>query len=181
MENLENTPGKLKLDKASLKLLFIDQLNVVCCAKHSLIKNIPALVDLPSFIDLKFAFQESLESAERQVNRLNDIFGHIKENPTEERCQGMKAIIDEAFTAIKTTEEKSVTRDLAMIFYAKIIEHIEIISYRMLISIASTLGYVEITNLLKESLDECKENDKLFMLIALEYGLEDPSGTANRA
>lgn len=176
MENFDFNSGKLKLDKQSLKTLFVDQLNVVCCAKHNLIKNIPGLIDLPSFIDLKYAFEESMESSERQIKRLQEIFGHIKEEVSEERCQGMKAIINEAFCAIETTQEKSVTRDLAMIFYAKIIEHIEIVSYRMLISIAATLEYTEIKNLLKESLDESKENDKLFMMIAREYGLEMTPG-----
>lgn len=176
MENFNSNAGKLKLDKQSLKILFVDQLNVACCAKNNLIKNIPDLIELPSFIDLKYAFEESLESAERQIKRLNEIFGHINEKVTEERCQGMKAIINEAFCAISTTEEKSVTRDLAMIFYAKIIEHMEIMTYRMLISIATTLGHTEIKSLLKECLDEARENDKLFMLIAGEYGLEVDSG-----
>lgn len=171
---MENN-SQLKLDKQSLKILFADQLNAILCAKKNLVSNIPALVKLASFIDLRYAFEENLESSQRQLRHLEYIFSQIKEDISEERCQGMKAIIEEAFDAINTTEEKSVTRDLAMIFYAKIIEHIEMISYRMLISVADSLDYTEIKSLLKENLEESKENDRLYMLIANEYGLEDHS------
>ena len=81
----------------------------------------------------------------------------------------MKALVQEALVSIAKTKKNSFERDTAMIFYMGIIKHTEIAAYRTLRLTAGKLGYPEAKTLLTENMNEEKDNDKLFQLIARQY------------
>jgi ferritin-like metal-binding protein YciE len=174
MENTGSTPfsGTNTQHNLSLKTIFEDELNSMACAVQHLGKNLPEMAELAAFKNLSLAFEETLEETKTQIERLDKIFDLLDIKSSEENCLAMKCIIDEAYSAVKKTGQQTFRRDMALIFYAQIIEHIEIASYNMLKTIAVKLGYEEAHALLGESLDEAKDTKKLLQLIADEYILK---------
>ena len=167
---LQSNPYAPKiLDAVAFNRLFADQLGTMHCALSHLALNLPPLAELASFKDLRFAVEESLEDTNRQIIRIEAIAAIFNIIITEENCLGMKAIVEETYLTVGGTEHKSLSCDVAMIFYLHVIKHIEVAAYRTLLIAASKLGFDQAKMLLTENMDEAKDNDKLFLLISEQY------------
>jgi ferritin-like metal-binding protein YciE len=174
METQTPTPfaeNNIQLNQ-SLKTIFNDELNSMLCAITHLSKNLPEMADLAAFTNLRLAFEETQEETKNQIERIKQILEHFNIEESEKASLGIKCIIDEAYSAVSRTAEKSFKRDMALIFYAQIVEHVEIASYNILKAIASKLHYTKAGILLGENLDEAKDTKKLLQLISDEYILK---------
>ena len=78
----------------------------------------------------------------------------------------MAGIVDEGDSIISNTEEGTAQRDVGLIFAGQKAEHYEIASYGGMVSLAKTLGYYEVAELLVLTLDEEKAADALLTEIA---------------
>ena len=164
METLNMTRTDL-----DLKQLFIHQLNRVNCTKGYLERNLPKLQEIASFNTMKLAIREDLEDVQKQQARINEIYNLLQTKPSDEGCEVIKSVIDEAYNLNNNSGKSTIINDMDVILYMQLIENIELTSFRMLKMIAGFMGNVQITQMLTECCDENVDNDRLFTLISEEY------------
>lgn len=159
-------PTKAPLD---LKLLFIHQLNRVNCTKGYLIRNLPILKEIASFKTMKLAIQEDMDDVKKQQLRIDEMYELLGSKASDEGCDVIKSIIEEAFNLGNKAGKSTIVNDMDIILYMQLIENIELTSFRMLRQIAQFMGNGQITQMVTECFDENVDNDKLFTLITEEY------------
>ena len=158
-----------KLNNDSLRILFINQLNILQNAKAFLSWSLPEIIEHASFLNLKLALKEDLEDTNKQMVHIGLIMQMLNERPSSKGALAMNSIIEEAHKAIKHDQERAFESDMSIIFYMQIIEHCQIGACRILKLISSKSGYEPYTQIIQEVFDEHKDNARLFKLIAQEY------------
>ena len=88
----------------------------------------------------------------------------------EKKCKAMAGIVDEGEEIIDETDKGSAQRDVGLIFAAQKAEHYEIATYGGLASLARTLGYNHVADLLEKTLLEEMQADEMLTYIA-EHGI----------
>jgi len=156
-------------DQDSIKKLFIHQLNRINCTKGYVIRNLPALAEIASSKNMKHAIMEAHDDAKRQQSRVDDIYELLGAEPSDEGCEVIKAVIEEAYHFGKHNGLTSIMNDMDVILYMRLIENINLTSFNMLKMINQFFGNERITQLLLECCDENVDNDRLFKLISEEY------------
>jgi len=157
------------LDPTGLKKLFIHQLNRVNCTKGYLIRNLPQLMDIASFKNMKLAIQESLDDVSKQQLRIDEIYELLDSKASDEGCEVVKAVIEEAFNMGNNKGKTRIMNDMDIILYMRMIENLELTSFHMLKLINKYMGNKQVDQLLAECCDENLDNDRLFLLITEEY------------
>jgi uncharacterized protein (TIGR02284 family) len=160
-EELENRTGNSKLMQ-----FFVNELKDLLWAERELVKTLPDMAEAATSPELKTAFTHHLGETQTHVSRLEQIFGILGLEPETTTCDAMSGIIDEGDEIISDTEEGTAQRDVGLIFAGQKAEHYEIASYGGMISLAKTLGYYEIAELLVLTIDEEKSADALLTEIA---------------
>lgn len=155
--------------KLDLKQLFIHQLNRVNCTKGYLARNLPKLQEIASFNTMKLAIREDMEDVQKQQIRIDGIYNLLQTEPSDEGCEVIKSIIDEAYNLNNNSGKSTIINDMDVILYMQLIENIELTSFRMLKMIAGYMGNSLISQMLTECYDENLDNDRLFTLISVEY------------
>ena len=156
-----NTPAHSKL-----KEFFVDQLQDIFWAEQKMVKTLEKLKDSATTIRLKESFNDHLKETKQHVERLKDIFALINEAAEEKKCKAMAGIIDEGEDIIDETDKGSAQRDVGLIFAAQKAEHYEIATYGGLATLARTLGYSQIAEILEKTLLEEKQADEMLTYIA---------------
>jgi ferritin-like metal-binding protein YciE len=151
----------------SLRELFIEQLQDAYDAEKQLIKALPKMAKEASSTELKEAIQTHLEQTRQQVERLEQVFESLEEEPEGKPCKGMAGVIAEGKETMEEVEDDDV-RDAAIIMSAQKVEHYEMATYGTLKTFASLLDEEEAANLLEETLNEEKEADQLLSELAEE-------------
>lgn len=157
----ENSTGNSKLSE-----LFINELKDLLWAERELVDTLPDMVEAASSEELKRAFTNHLAETETHAERLEQIFGILGLEPDTKKCDAMSGILDEGDEIISDTEEGTAQRDVGLILAGQKVEHYEIASYGGMISMAKTLGYYEIAEILALTIEEEKAADALLTEIA---------------
>ena len=152
-----------------LKLLFIHQLNRVNCTKGYLARNLPKLQEVASFNTMRLAIREDMEDVHKQQARIDAIYNLLDARPSDEGCEVIKSVIEEAYNLNNNSGKATIINDMDVILYMQLIENIELTSFRMLKMIAGYMGNPQISQMLTECFDENVDNDRLFTLISEEY------------
>jgi ferritin-like metal-binding protein YciE len=151
---------------SKLKEFFVDQLKDIYWAEKKLVKTLPKMQEAATTQQLRDAFGSHLTETEGHVDRLEEIFGIVGEDPDATKCPAMAGIVDEGEDIIDDTDEGTAQRDVGLIFAGQKAEHYEIATYGGLISLAQTLGYDDAVGLLQQTLDEEKGADTKLSSIA---------------
>jgi ferritin-like metal-binding protein YciE len=153
-------------NNSMLKELFIEELQDIYWAEKHLVKALPKMEKASSSEELANAFSEHLAVTQEQVNRLEQVFELLGENPRGKKCEAMEGLVKEAESVIGDTEAGTSTRDVALIIAAQKVEHYEIAAYGGLATLAKTLGKNKVKELLGQTLEEEKETDELLTRLA---------------
>jgi ferritin-like metal-binding protein YciE len=132
---------------------FIHGLTDVYDAEQQLVEALGELAGDSSNGQLKKAFETHRAQTEKQVERLNQAFEILGEQPEETECHGIRGIIQEK----KSFDQEEPTPDLADVFNvggAIKTEQYEIAEYESLIDLARELGENKIVKLLGQTLKE---------------------------
>lgn len=156
------------LDDEHLKKVFIHNLNRIYFAKCYLDGKMQGLIDQASFTTLQQGMQEFSDDVKKQITRMKEIFVLLDETPSDKNCNPLRAIVKDEF-CLTDKYAMPVLKDLDLIHFMQMLEHMNIASYRLLRTIAKSLNYTQIEQLLVECFDECVDNDELFVLISREY------------
>jgi ferritin-like metal-binding protein YciE len=137
----------------ALKDVLIDELKDMYSAENQLVKALPKLAKGAKNPELKSLFTLHLNETKGQVERLKKVFEMLDEKPTGEHCNGMEGVIEEGADALEKDEEGA-SFDSGLIGAALRTEHYEIAGYTATITMANTLGLLEIAGLLTQNLNE---------------------------
>ena len=149
----------------SLKELFVEELKDIYDAENQIVKALPKMVKATSTPELRQAFSEHLEKTKGHVQRLEQVFSQLGEEPKAKKCDGIRGIIEEGEDVIREGSEGPV-RDAGLIAGAQRVEHYEMAVYGSLKTWAGQLGQSEAATLLEETLNEEKEADHTLTQIA---------------
>jgi ferritin-like metal-binding protein YciE len=157
------------ISNAELNKLFIHQLNRVNCTKGYLARNLPPLAEVASFKNMKLAIMEAHEDVQKQQSRIDDMYKLMGSEPSDEGCEVIKTVLEEAYNLGDGRGKSAIINDLDIILYMRIIENMELTSFKMLRLINQYMGNDQLTQLLAECCDENAANDELFSMISEEY------------
>ena len=166
MENKTNlpAPGSVKLS-----FLFGSYLDRIFCAKSHLLERLPHLAAQAHFSDLKNAINETVEDLEKQIARMKMIYSLLGTEPRDVNCNGMLAMVEDAYRYIHKNKEDPVMQDMAILFYLQNIESVEAGSFQGLQLASVNMKNKKIEQLVRESFDEAKEDRALFVSIIKKY------------
>ncbi|SDF74657.1 conserved hypothetical protein [Mucilaginibacter pineti] len=151
---------------SKLMEFFVNELKDLLWAEQELNDTLPDMAEAATSQELKNAFTNHQLETQTHITRLEQIFGILGLEPETTKCDAMAGIVDEGDEIISDTEEGTAQRDVGLIFAGQKAEHYEIASYGGMISLAKTLGYYEIAELLVLTIDEEKSADALLTEIA---------------
>jgi ferritin-like metal-binding protein YciE len=149
----------------SIDDLFLHGVKDLFYAEKKLVQTLPKMAKKATSTELKQAIEQHLGETQDQVERLERIFVLLDETPRGKKCPAMDGLIEEGKEIMEEAEDDDVL-DAGMLAAAQAVEHYEIARYGTLIAWGEELGMSEAVQLLKESLKEEKNADKLLSSLA---------------
>ena len=147
--------------------LLVDELRDILHAEKQLTKALPRMAKAARFDRLRECFEEHLLETEAQIERINECFSLLGQNPRAKPCKGMMGLIEEGQEVMAEGEEKEdALADLALIGAAQRVEHYEISGYTTARNLAQQLRHSAIVSLLAKSLAEEENADQLLNQVA---------------
>jgi ferritin-like metal-binding protein YciE len=135
----------------SMQKLFVEELRDLYSAENQITKALPKMVKAATSTELRTALDHHLKETEGQIQRLDQIFQMLGENPKGKNCDGMKGVLDEGSQMLGDAKEGDV-RDAAMISAGQRVEHYEMAAYGTVRTYAERLGKPRIVELLQKTL-----------------------------
>jgi ferritin-like metal-binding protein YciE len=157
----------MKMQKDSLRDLYIDELRDLYSAETQLIKALPKMAKASSNDQLRQGFEEHLRQTSEHVSRLEQIFEELGEKASGKKCHGMDGLVKEGSEIIKEDFSAEV-KDAGIIGAAQRVEHYEIAAYGTVRTFAELLGESEAVSLLEETLNEEKQTNERLTQLAEE-------------
>jgi ferritin-like metal-binding protein YciE len=134
--------------------LFIHELNDILDGEKRLVEALSEQEQDSSRPELKKAFAAHRAQTEKQIERLQQVFRDIGEEPEGTECHGIKGLIEEkkAFQEEEDPSEELI--DIFNVGAAVKVESYEIHSYQSLIRLAQLMGHRKAAQLLNQNLKE---------------------------
>lgn len=158
--------ANMQSEETMLKELFTDELKDIYWAEKHLTKALPKMKKSATSEELANAFEEHLNVTEKQIQRLEKVFGILDMAPRAKKCEAMEGLVKEAQEVISELPKGSSVIDAGLIISAQKVEHYEIAAYGSLVQLAKTMGENEIANLLYQTLEEEKQADQTLTELA---------------
>jgi ferritin-like metal-binding protein YciE len=115
--------------------------------------------------ELAAAFEKHRTETEQQVERLEEVFDVLNQQPKGKKCPGIDGILEEGKEIL--AEFKGMPAlDAGLLAAAQAVEHYEITRYGTLIAWAEKLGLRDAVPLLQETLEEEKNTDRALTKLA---------------
>lgn len=143
----------------SLKALYIHELNDLHDAEKQLAKVLPKLAKAATSEDLRLAFERHSDQTKKHVERLDRVFGSLKEKPKRVTCKAMKGIVEEVEEMILAEGDPAI-KDAGLISAAQRGEHYEMAGYGCARTYAEWLGEKDSAELLQETLNDERATDE---------------------
>jgi len=158
-----------RLRKQGLQNFFVQCLQDLYIAEQKLVNCAAALSIAAYKEELQRALILQSEEAGTHVQRLDEVFEMMNEQPVKGKCNIIEILSDKAASVVKTVETGTALRDAAIIYAVQLIAHYKIASYGSLISLLSELNYPKAKQLLKECLADEREADSYLTQIAVNF------------
>lgn len=150
--------------------LFMCLISDIYVVENQTIKEIPALIEKAYSDELKSALRMHLSETKEHVKRLDRVFKIINKKPEKlDWISDEMNLMADAETFVKDNVSSPLL-DAAIIAIVQRIEHFEIATYGSLREFARVLDWSEVRDLLKETIKEEANADKLLTKLA-EGGL----------
>jgi ferritin-like metal-binding protein YciE len=162
---MECAMGLFSKEIKTMDDLFLHVMQDIYYTENQILKALPDMIEKATNRELTAALKAHLGETEKQVQRLEQAFEMIGEEPKGTSCPAIDGIIKEAKEIAGEVEDKSVL-DAALLAAAQAVEHYEITRYGTLIAWSEELGKGAIGKLLTTTLNEEKAADKKLTGIA---------------
>ncbi len=161
MQILSNTTANSKLEE-----FFISMLQEIYWSEQHLVTVLSTMTGAATNEELIQAFDQHRQQTEEHVKIVERVFETLGLPAQAEPSMGLQGLFDEGWQVIDETDEGSAQRDVALIIAAQKVEHYEIACYGSLVTLAGTLGEIEVADMLRAILTEEKETDATLTIIA---------------
>jgi len=161
MQITSNTTTNSKLEE-----FFVSMLQEIYWSEQHLVNVLSTMTGAASDAELIQAFDQHRQQTEEHVRIVERVFEMMGLPAQAEPSMGLQGLFDEGWQVIDETDEGSANRDVALIIAAQKVEHYEIACYGSLVTLASTLGEIEVADTLRVILTEEKETDATLTIIA---------------
>ena len=153
-----------KKDK-TLNDLFDDGLKDIYYTEKKILAALPKMAKAAQNEELASAFEQHRDETEHQLERLDQVFQTIDQQPKGKKCPGIEGIIEEGKEIIDEFKGMPAL-DAGLVAAAQAVEHYEITRYGTLIAWANKLGLADAIPLLEQNLEEEKKTDKRLTQLA---------------
>lgn len=154
-----------------LEDLFVDGLMDIYYAEQKISKALPKMAASAESEDVSAAFEKHLMETEGQIERLEQVFALIGEEPQGKECPAIDGILKEG-EEILDEYEGLPALDAGLVAAAQAVEHYEMARYGTLIAWAGKLGLAEAADLLSATLEEETATDEALTALG-EDGVND--------
>ena len=134
-------------------------------AEKNILKAMPSMAKKAHASELKKALESHRQETEGQIERLEKVFEMLDVPARGRKCEAIEGILSEAKEHMKEIEDEDVL-DASVIAFAQTIEHYEICRYGTLIEWGKDLGFNDAVELLQQTLEQEKNDDRLLAQIA---------------
>ncbi len=145
--------------------LYMEGLRDMYNAEKQILKALPQMSKAASSNQLRQAFDQHFQQTQHQVERLDQVFQMLNQQPREKKCMGMQGIIQEGQEMMQAGWDPEVL-DAALIAAAQKVEHYEMAAYGTLRTWAHDLGHDREADLLQQTLNEEGDTDHKLTQIA---------------
>lgn len=159
------------MSNESLKKLYVDELKDLFSAESQLVKALPKMAKAASSDELRAGLEKHLEQTKGHVQRLEEIFESLDENPKGKKCVGMEGLVKEGSEVMEEDFEEAVL-DAGLIGAARRVEHYEMAAYGAVCEIAKVLGQTKHASLLEKTLAEEKQTDEKLASLAKDINTQ---------
>lgn len=159
------------MSNENLKKLYVDELKDLFSAESQLVKALPKMAKAASSDELRAGFEKHLEQTKGHVQRLEEIFESLDENPKGKKCVGMEGLVKEGSEVMEEDFEEAVL-DAGLIGAARRVEHYEMAAYGAVCEIAKVLGQTKHASLLEKTLTEEKQTDEKLASLARDINTQ---------
>jgi ferritin-like metal-binding protein YciE len=139
--------------------LFVHGLSDILDGERQLVDALEKLSEQASRPELRKAFDSHRKQTEKQVQRLEQVFKSLGEEPQDTECKGIKGLVEEHETFVEEEEPSPDIADIESVIGAAKVEAYEINEYEGLIRLAREMDHSKAEKLLKQNLKE--EQDTL--------------------
>src|SRR5579872_6976064 len=139
--------------------LFIHELTDMLDAERKLVKALGEQAESAGNAQLQKAFATHQTQTEKHVQRIEQIFEQLEEQPDETECKGMQGLLDE----LESFKEEDPSEDVLDVFSvgaAMKVESYEINAYESLILLAGEMGHTKAVKLLQQNLKDEQQTYK---------------------
>jgi ferritin-like metal-binding protein YciE len=145
--------------------LFEDGLKDIYYAEKKILAALPKMAKATESEELAAAFEKHRSETEQQVERLEQVFQALDQQPKGKKCPGIEGILEEGKEILEEFKGTPAL-DAGLLAAAQAVEHYEITRYGTLIAWAEKLGLRDAVPLLQETLEEEKSTDKALTRLA---------------
>ena len=163
---------------SSLRDLFVHDLEDVYYAENELLDVLSELAEQTEDEEIAQAFRDHREETEGHVDRLDQVFEKLGQEPEHEECEGIEGLITEHEEFLEMDSDQDVL-DLHNLVAAQKTEHYEIAAYGNLAVIADRLGEGETGDLLHETLEEEKAALDKVATLTEEFDVQRVTGATS--
>ncbi len=149
----------------SMQDLVVYKLQSIYDAEQQALQAYPQIAGAVSSPELKQALQTHMEETQSQVQRLEQVFQQLGQQPGGQTCVSMQGLIQEGQQLIQQGGTPEVL-DAAIIGATQAMEHHEIAAYGTARTLAQQLGMQQAAQLLEQTLEEEKKTDALLTQLA---------------
>ena len=132
---------------------FIHELTDMLDAERKLVEALGQQAEETSRPEVQKAFQNHQKQTEQQVERLEQCFEILGEEPEETECKGIKGLIEE-HDSFKEEDPADDILDVFNVGAATKVERYEISGYESLIRLADLMEHKKVSKLLNQTLRE---------------------------
>ena len=155
--------GVMKIE--SLQSLFVEELEDAYDFEHQIVDALPKMAEAARDPELQKGFRQHLEQTKDQIERLEEVFREVGEEPSRKTCKGMKGLLAEGDEVVKAKGDDA-AKDAALIGAAQRVEHYEMAAYGTLSAFARTLGHGKAAKILDRILDQESKTDERLSKLA---------------
>ena len=149
----------------TLNDLFYETLRDMYYAEKKILRTLPKLARAVNSADLSEAFLHHRDETKGQVERLEGVFELIGKSARGKTCDAIDGILEEG-NGVMEDFKGNPALDAGLLAGAQAVEHYEISRYGTLITWAKELGIPEGASLMKTTLEQEVNADKLLTKIA---------------
>src|SRR4051812_41349567 len=131
--------GLFSKDIQTMDDLLLHGLQDIYYAENQIVKALPKMIDKATNRDLTKGLRDHLEETKKQIERLDQVFKKLGQQPKGVKCPAIDGLIEEADEVAGEVADKDIL-DATIVGSAQSVEHYEMARYGTLIAWAESLG-----------------------------------------